>query len=213
MKPAGPTTYNFLYKTLCLETGMYYYGIHSTCTLNDGYLGTGKLIRSSVKKYGPEAHERTIIEFFNSREDASEAERRVVTRALLQDPYCMNLQTGGEHCIAFSQASLQRLKKTPQQREAISQRRKGKATLITMEQRKTHSKKVSGEGNGMFGVDRPDEWREGQSNRQRKRYETGQHQFCNQPSYVKGKHWFHNPLTGERGMRFDQPDGWQPGKG
>ena len=46
--------YHFLYKTTNLINGKYYYGMHSTYKLNDGYLGSGKILRYSIRKYGKE---------------------------------------------------------------------------------------------------------------------------------------------------------------
>ncbi len=44
----------FLYKTTNKINGKYYIGVHSTYQLNDGYIGSGKRLRYSVRKYGKE---------------------------------------------------------------------------------------------------------------------------------------------------------------
>lgn len=54
--------YHFIYKTTCLVTGRYYVGMHSTDNLDDGYLGSGKLLGYSVAKHGKENHKREIVE-------------------------------------------------------------------------------------------------------------------------------------------------------
>ena len=46
--------YHFLYKTTNLINNKYYYGMHSTYKLDDGYLGSGKRLRYSIRKYGKE---------------------------------------------------------------------------------------------------------------------------------------------------------------
>lgn len=43
---------HFTYRTTCLVTGKWYVGMHSTANINDGYLGSGKILLRSVKKYG-----------------------------------------------------------------------------------------------------------------------------------------------------------------
>lgn len=86
---------HYLYKTTCKVTGRYYIGMHSTSNLEDGYLGSGKRLRYSIRKYGEDNHEKEIIEFFDSRELLVEAEKTAITPEMLDDLMCMNLKGGG----------------------------------------------------------------------------------------------------------------------
>lgn len=95
MKRARQKKFHFLYKTTCLSTGRWYIGMHSTNDLNDGYLGSGRWILNSIKKYGEENHRREIIEFCDSREILCEREEQTVTHKLIEDQLCMNLIKGG----------------------------------------------------------------------------------------------------------------------
>jgi hypothetical protein len=61
--------FNFIYKTTNLITDKFYIGMHSTNNLNDGYLGSGKILRYSVKKYGAENHKIERLEFFENRKN------------------------------------------------------------------------------------------------------------------------------------------------
>lgn len=88
--------YHFLYKTTNLLNGTFYIGIHSTNNLNDGYLGSGKRLRRSIKKYGTENFKLEILEFFENRELLVEKEKELVNTDLLQNNNCMNLRPGGE---------------------------------------------------------------------------------------------------------------------
>ena len=65
--------YHFIYKTTNTENGKFYYGIHSTENLNDGYLGSGLLIRTAISKYGKDNFTREIISFHDTREEAFKA--------------------------------------------------------------------------------------------------------------------------------------------
>lgn len=104
-------TYHFLYKTTNLLNGKFYIGIHSTSNLNDGYLGSGKKLRYSIRKYGKENFKLEILEFFDSRELLVEREKELVNTDLLKEPLCMNLKHGGtggltneEHSQKFHKA-------------------------------------------------------------------------------------------------------------
>jgi hypothetical protein len=88
--------FNFIYKTTSLINGRFYIGMHSTNTLEDGYLGSGKLLRYSVKKYGSENHKIERLEFFEDRIKLAERESEIVNESLLKDPLCMNLGLGGQ---------------------------------------------------------------------------------------------------------------------
>lgn len=43
--------------------------MHSTINQNDGYMGSGKRLRYSIRKYGKENHTKEILEFLPSREE------------------------------------------------------------------------------------------------------------------------------------------------
>jgi hypothetical protein len=93
---------HYLYKTTCKVTGRYYIGMHSTNNLEDGYMGSGKRLRYSLRKHGKENHVKNIIEFFERRELLIEAEKKIVNKELLSDINCMNLCVGGEGGRGFT---------------------------------------------------------------------------------------------------------------
>lgn len=94
--PRRSKTYHYIYRTTCLITGRFYVGMHSTDDLNDGYLGSGKVLRYSISKYGTENHRCEILEHLHSREALKLRESEVVNEELLADPLCINLKYGGE---------------------------------------------------------------------------------------------------------------------
>jgi hypothetical protein len=79
-----------------LVTGKYYVGIHSTSNIEDGYMGSGKRLRRSIRKYGVENHKKEILKFYPNRKSLIESEKLVVNSSLLSDNKCMNLKEGGE---------------------------------------------------------------------------------------------------------------------
>jgi hypothetical protein len=87
--------YHFIYKTTCSLTGRYYIGMHSTDNLEDGYIGSGRLLCYSIRKYGKENHVREILEFCSSREELASREAEIVNLNEIAKSECMNLKLGG----------------------------------------------------------------------------------------------------------------------
>jgi len=69
--------------------------MHSARKLNDGYLGSGTILRRSLYKHGKENHRIEILQYFESKEDLTKAEEFLITEDVLRDPLCMNLKCGG----------------------------------------------------------------------------------------------------------------------
>jgi hypothetical protein len=93
--PRKQKNIHYLYKTTCNVTGRYYIGMHSTINLDDGYLGSGRRLRASIRKYGEENHTKEILGFFETRDLLVEAEKDIITEDMLGDEMCMNLMGGG----------------------------------------------------------------------------------------------------------------------
>lgn len=87
--------HNFLYKTTCVTNGKYYIGMHSTDKLNDRYIGSGKHLQNSIRKYGKHNFRIEILEHFPDRESLRLREIEVVDESVVNDPLSMNLQKGG----------------------------------------------------------------------------------------------------------------------
>ena len=87
--------YHFIYKTTNLKNGKFYVGMHSTHNLNDGYMGSGTVLRRSIRRNGIENFKIEYLEFFDNRVDLISKERQLINEDLLKDPMCMNLQPGG----------------------------------------------------------------------------------------------------------------------
>jgi hypothetical protein len=88
--------YHYIYKTTCLITGKFYIGMHSTSNLEDGYLGSEKILGYSRRKYGDENHKKEILEFLNSRAELKVREAQLVNEDILKESLCINLKIGGE---------------------------------------------------------------------------------------------------------------------
>ena len=104
---------HYIYKTTCNVTGKWYVGMHSTNNLEDGYMGSGTVLRHSIRKYGVENHTKEILEYLDSRELLVLREIEIVNNKLIGDGLCMNLKEGGngglcndEHYLKFINAGM-----------------------------------------------------------------------------------------------------------
>ena len=88
-------TYYYLYQITNLVNAKIYVGVHTTRKLNDGYMGSGKVIRSAIEKYGIENFRNDILEFFENSETMYAREKEVVTDDFLLREDVYNLRRGG----------------------------------------------------------------------------------------------------------------------
>lgn len=89
--------YFIIYKTTNLINGKYYYGKHQTSNLDDGYLGSGKYLLNSVKKYGKVNFHRETRYLCRSRDIMDEMEEFLsIKEGWVADKKCYNLREGGE---------------------------------------------------------------------------------------------------------------------
>jgi hypothetical protein len=84
-----------LYKTTNIVNGKIYIGIHQTENAMDEYLGSGKLIKKAIKKYGKSSFQKEILGVFDSLNDARQAESQIVNEQLVNNPNTYNLGIGG----------------------------------------------------------------------------------------------------------------------
>jgi hypothetical protein len=83
-------THHFTYRVTFEGTRFYYYGVHSTKNINDGYLGSPLTNRWCWELYDATL---TPLEFFETREEAGEMERRLIL-PFLNETLCLNERCG-----------------------------------------------------------------------------------------------------------------------
>jgi hypothetical protein len=93
--------YYIIYKTTNTVNGKVYIGKHKTKDLNDGYLGSGKLLCRAIEKYGIDNFAREIVHLCKTEEDMNAKEREIVTEdfCLREDTY--NLCVGGHGGFSY----------------------------------------------------------------------------------------------------------------
>lgn len=77
---------HYVYKIIQLSTRREYIGIHSTDNFNDGYMGSGTLIKPAVDAC-PDDFVKTIIWMCDTREEAEELESTLVTEEYLKENF------------------------------------------------------------------------------------------------------------------------------
>ena len=87
--------YHYFYKITNLLNNHFYYGVHSTNNLDDGYMGSGHRLHRVYNKYGQNNFIKEILKYFNNREDALNYEEEIVNEELIHNNNCYNEVLGG----------------------------------------------------------------------------------------------------------------------
>lgn len=87
--------YYILYQTTNLVNGKIYIGKHETDNLDDGYMGSGYLLKKAIKKYGIENFTFRVLIFLHNREELNLLEESVVTQEFCARKDTYNINTGG----------------------------------------------------------------------------------------------------------------------
>ena len=80
-----------IYKITNKIDGKYYIGKHQTKNLNDGYMGSGILIKRAIEKYGIDNFSKEILYSYSTEEEMNAKEKELVV--VSEETY--NLCLGG----------------------------------------------------------------------------------------------------------------------
>lgn len=86
-----------IYKITNKINGKYYIGKHQTTNIDDGYMGSGKILNQAIKKYEIENFTKEIIFIFDNEEDMNAAEKELVV--ISEETY--NLCEGGKGGFSY----------------------------------------------------------------------------------------------------------------
>jgi hypothetical protein len=84
-----------VYKTTNTINNKVYIGVHGDYTGKYDYLGSGRALKSAIKKYGRENFSHSIIKLFSTANEAFDYEKIIVDAEFVRDPTTYNLTCGG----------------------------------------------------------------------------------------------------------------------
>ena len=87
--------YFVIYKTTNLINNKIYVGCHITSDINDGYLGSGKILNQAIKKYGINSFSKEILHIFDNPEEMFNKEKEIVNEEFVSRKDTYNLTLGG----------------------------------------------------------------------------------------------------------------------
>jgi group I intron endonuclease len=114
-----------VYKVTNKINNKFYIGMHQTDCLNDGYMGSGKIIKKAIEKYGMDNFTKEILHIFDNENDMRNKEKELVV--LNENSY--NICDGGKGGFGYINRSGKGLrtgaKLSDETKKKISEAKKG----------------------------------------------------------------------------------------
>lgn len=132
--------FNYVYITTNLVNNKQYIGDHSCDDLQkDKYLGSGLYLKRALNEYKIENFKKEILEFFNTKEDAFNAQEKYIKQFNTLVPNGYNISPKGGHGVkdCISQETREKLSK------ALKNRPLGEETKIKMRKPKSEDAKIN----------------------------------------------------------------------
>lgn len=211
--------YHFLYKTTNTVTGKSYIGAHSTTELDDNYLGSGKQIKDSIKKYGKQVFIREILEYFGTRSEAFAREAEIVTDDFIKESNNYNMCPGGLGSTIKTDEFKQKVSAKLKGRIFSEEHSKKKSLAQTGPKNHRYGKpnpnnpKLSGKDNGMYNKKHTEESVElMRTNRKKVKVELTPELIKQLSNACKGKLWYNDGSVSKRYYEDEQPTNFVKGR-
>lgn len=207
----------YLYQITNLVNNKIYVGVHKTKNINDGYMGSGKVIKDAIAKHGIDNFRKDILEHFDNSDAMYAREKEIVSSEFLLREDVYNLRRGGNGGFDHIRSRVEYLES--QRKGAING---AKSNLTNKDS--THWKKLSKSGteallkkikdnNGIWwdtksflGKSHSDETKKKMSNSQK-----GKH--VGEKNSQFGTMWINNGEQSKKIKKYDIiPEGWNKGR-
>jgi hypothetical protein len=190
--------------------------MHSTYNIDDGYFGSGKILKRSIAKYGIEHHTKEILHWASSREELVNLEKQIVNESLINDPLSMNLRLGGEGGGGWTREQQRENNRKSQTRQQWLREHDEKWAKRESDNSRETFQRMRAEGK----IPPPPNWtgrkHSDATKKKLSRIKSAQYQGEGNPQY--GKRWICNPVTMENKQVLDDEvsrfisSGWSTGK-
>jgi hypothetical protein len=138
----------FVYITTNLINGKKYLGKHNG--KHEGYLGSGTILKTAIKKYGKENFKREIIKECLSDKEAYELEKELSEKwNIVSDSNWYNMKIGGEGFESGKLHPMFGLPKSSAHKVKLSLANQGK--ILSIKTKEKISNALIGEKNAMYG--------------------------------------------------------------
>ncbi len=215
-----------IYQVTNLLNGKIYIGKHETFDIDDDYMGSGKLVKRAIEKYGIENFKKEILFDFETEEEMNLKEKEIVNEEFLSRDDVYNLMTGGvgdgfsfvnTHHLNNSKGQNRILWERFRNDKEFRQQHRRKKSLIAKkffeehpDQKEILIKRISRFWNGSF---------RGKHHSDESKRKIGEANSFNQRGSKNsnyGKHWWKDPNDKSKSMSIKEgdpvPEGWVRGR-
>jgi len=197
--------YYGIYKITNKVNGKMYIGQHTTDDLDDGYMGSGDIMKKALKKYGKEAFAKEWLEFAENAEDLNYLERMYVDEEWLARPDVYNLALGGSK-PSLTDSIRKKISATMRKHLSTKENHPMYGKHLSKEQKEKQRVSHLGQPSPMKGKHLSEETRRKLSEKRK--------ELCRQNPHISsrnsGKHWYNNGVKSK--LAFECPKGYKEGR-